>query len=333
MKYLDAIRSQGDNLRDSFRSVRQSLAALDLGPWRSGRVALSGIGASYNAAMAAAPTDQARGLDVVPLLASHLFDPCVWRDVASVVAISQSGRSSETVSSLSGRGARSLCITDDPGSPLAEASSGTIRLGLLEDSPVRTLGYTATVQALGVLGDHLAARAPSHSWTPLPGAVEREVASAEVFGERTAEAVASCSAVDVVAGRARFGTAAQGALLFREACRVTSSAYDTHHYLHGPLEPASRGVAVVLIGAGRELGLADYLADAGATVLLITTADHPRHEGVLVHRVPDLGPGGAPILEVLSLQCLTWFVAQARGLAVDTLRHSQPDTKLSAGRT
>lgn len=327
MRYIEAIRSQGENLRSSYAAVSAATAGLDLEPWRRGRCAVAGMGASFNAALAAVPLQQRDFIDTIAMLASDLFDPALWATVSSTIAVSQSGRSRETIACTQGRSEPCLAITDDPESPLARHASVHVPLGLLEDSPVRTLGYTATLQALNLVGNLLASQRRT-DWLSISRAADKEVPAAEEFAEKVAAAVSSCSSVDLVAGRLAFGTVAQGALLFREACRMPSCYYSTYQYLHGPLEPAENNSVVILCGAEREVQLARYLREAGATVVLITTADVDEGGKLFVHRIPDLGEDAGPVLEIISLQCITWLVAQARGLTVESLRHSQPDTKM-----
>ena len=62
MRYIDAVRAQGQNLRASRAALSGQLAGLDLAPWREARLGLVGMGASYNAVLAAVGCYWAAGL-------------------------------------------------------------------------------------------------------------------------------------------------------------------------------------------------------------------------------------------------------------------------------
>ena len=126
-------------------------------------------------------------------------------------------------------------------------------------------------------------------------------------------------------------SAAEGALLTREAVRLPAACLDTLQYLHGPLEVAEPGRGCVLFGSGREVQLAVDLASYGASVLLITEAPVDSTREPEVVRIPEVPDVFKPILEILPVQLLTHRMSQARGLAADGFRHEQEDTKLEVG--
>jgi glutamine---fructose-6-phosphate transaminase (isomerizing) len=213
-------------------------------------------------------------------------------------------------------------------SPIVSAADATLALSLLEDSAVRTLGYTGTLQALGLLRDALAPEHAQPDWDALADEVDRQVPAAENFAERALPRVRDLRSFDVVGSGPQFGTAAQGALLLREVCRLPGAAYDTYQYLHGPVEAAEPGLAVIVIGSGRETKLATSLAEAGATVLLVTSESVAEQHGMSVFTVPAQYEDFLPILEVLPLQTLTVLLATARGVPVGEFRRHQDDTKV-----
>ena len=128
---------------------------------------------------------------------------------------------------------------------------------------MRTLGYTGTVQALGLLRDALAAgdRAPDSDW--LADETDRQVPQAERFAGRVPPEIRRIRSFDVVGSGAQFGSAAQAALLLREVARLPAAAYDTYEYLHGPVEAAEPGLALIVVGGTREVKLAVSMAALG----------------------------------------------------------------------
>jgi glucosamine--fructose-6-phosphate aminotransferase (isomerizing) len=331
MQYLDAVRAQGRNLRVVREAIAPQLAELDLTPWRGTRLGLAGMGASYNAILATLGSYWAAGLMAIPWLGSDLRRPGAWRNIDTAIAVSQTGHSAEMVSCLDAlpAGQPKLALTDDPASPVATACDATVPLHLLEDSAVRTLGYTGTLQALGMLRDALAADRRGPDWEWLADEMERQVPPAERLAERMTPELRSVRSFDVVGSGAQFGSAAQAALLLREVAQLPGAAYDTYEYLHGPLEAAERGVALIAFGGARESKLAASLADAGATVVLVTDEDAPSRDRLTVFGLPKCDDLLRPVLEILPLQAIALSLAQEKGLAVGEFRHHQDDTKVA----
>jgi glutamine---fructose-6-phosphate transaminase (isomerizing) len=330
-RYATAVRAQGRNLRSSGAAIAARLGEIDLTPWRDGRLGLIGMGASYNAILASLDSYWAAGLRGSPWLGFDLARSGAASNVDAVVGVSQSGRSREVLSCLTTLPADypKLAVTDDAESPIGIGADTTISLALLEDSDVRTLGYTGTVQALGLLRDSLAPDHAPPDWEWLSDEVDRQVPLAERFAERALTHVREILSFDLVGSGAAFGSAAQGALLLREVCRLPGAAYDTYGYLHGPVEAAGPGVALIVIGGVRETKLAQSLAAAGVKVILLTTEDVREEHGIVVYRLPAADDALRPILEIVPLQTLALALATANGLPVGEFRHHQDDTKVT----
>jgi glucosamine--fructose-6-phosphate aminotransferase (isomerizing) len=329
-RYVEAVRAQGQNLRASGAAVAEQLRELDLTPWRNRRLGLIGMGASYNAALASRGSFWAAGLAAAPWLGTDLERPGAARNVDAVIGISQTGRSAEVISCLATlpNTHPKLGLTDDPQSRLATIADATVSLSLLEDSEVRTLGYTGTLQGLGILRDALAPEVERPDWNWLADEVDGRIAAADDLAERVVETIREFGDFDVVGSGASFGSAAQGALLLREVCRLPASAYETYNYLHGPLEAVGPGMALIAIGGARETRLAISMAAAGATVLLVTSEQVDEQPGMVVFRFPPTDEALRPVLEILPLQTLSGAIAKAKGLPVGQFRHHQDDTKL-----
>ena len=158
--------------------------------------------------------------------------------------------------------------------------------------------------------------------------VEKVLEEGARAAEDAAERFDGMEVLDFVGRGSSLASAAEGALLAREAVRLPAACLDTLQYLHGPLEVAEPGRGCVLFGSGREVQLAADLASYGASVLLITRASMPSTRNLRVFRIPEVPDAITPILEMLAVQLLTHRMAGARGLAADGFRHEQEDTKL-----
>jgi glucosamine--fructose-6-phosphate aminotransferase (isomerizing) len=337
MRYIEAVYAQGKNLRTSRASVTDRLRSLDLAPWRDRRLALTGMGASINAVAAVLPAYWSAGLTASGWLGPELERAGLAAGAEAVVAVSQTGTSAEIFSALRHlpEGCPRLVVTDVEDSPIGGLADATIPLALLEDSNVRTLGYTGTVQALLLLRDALApGSAPATDWDQLADEVDRQLAPATELAEKLLPVLRGVTAFDVVGSGVHAGTAAQGALLLREVCKLPASSYETYQYLHGPIEGVAPGRVLIAIGGAREARLAESMAAVGATVLLITAADTPDVAGgqptITVFGLPPaLGDLAQAVLAILPVQTIIGLLAEDLGCADGEFRHHQDDTKVA----
>jgi glutamine---fructose-6-phosphate transaminase (isomerizing) len=354
MRYIEAVQAQGKNLRISRAAVTDRLRTLDLAPWRGRRLALTGMGASTNAIAAVLPAYWSAGLAAYGWLGSELERAGQAAGAEAIVAVSQSGKSAEIFSALRHLpdGWPRLVVTDAEDSPIGERADATVPLALLEDSMVRTIGYTGTVQAMLLLRDALApAFAPATDWDQLADEVDRMLPPATELAERLLPALRGVTAFDVVGSGLHAGTAAQGALLLREVCKLPAATYETYQYLHGPIEAVARGRVLIAIGGAREARLAESMAAEGATVLLISAGTPPPSgpPGLTVFALPRLsaapdpagadpavpGPAvagpGAPahaVLGILPLQTVVGLLAEDLGCEDGRFLFHQDDTKV-----
>jgi glutamine---fructose-6-phosphate transaminase (isomerizing) len=326
MHFSDGIAAQPEALARSFARVSAGLAELPA-PRPSDVIALIGIGASEHIARGAAREWREAGLRAFAVSASEVT--AAGAPAADVyVAISESGRSTETVDAVHALGGqRTVAVVNEPDSPLAQACDAVLDIGSGPDSPVYTTGYTASLQALGLLGERWSGR--TGSWSGLPDLASHVLAQARAAIDPVAVAFDVARMVDVVASGTATATAGEGALLLRESARLLTAQHETRNYLHGPMEPLDGQVACLLVGAGREVRLARDTAALGCPTLLLSTHREVAGDGPLtvLHLPPAGSPLGQAVLDILPFQVLAEAVAGRRGLAVDGFRHRQDDTK------
>jgi len=94
------------------------------------------------------------------------------------------------------------------------------------------------------------------------------------------------------------------------------------------MEPLDSSIGCLLFGDGREVALAQYLADAGVRTVLVTAADVPSTAGLQVVSVPDVPAMSRAVLDIVPVQVAAGALARGRGLAIDGFVHHQDDTKV-----
>ena len=216
------------------------------------------------------------------------------------VAISQSGRTEEIVETLDwagGCGARTIAITNGPGSPLAAAAElALITMAGHELAVPATKTYTTQLAALAVVGLGLAAADPTgngsggngsgggstggaggHGIDPAelrraPDEVDRLIAATESSGVLQAM-VAELAEVTgvVVSGRGlAFGTALELSLKLNEACYLRAMGLSYADLLHGPIAVVDQSTPAILVAADSgptlpgTIALAHRVTGAGA---------------------------------------------------------------------
>lgn len=335
VEFLDGVRSQPEYLAASRETVRAALDDAGLSVLRDGTTVVLGIGASGHAATAFAARLRSRGARAYAMSSGDA--PPAPADCH--LAISYSGRSRETVELLAGLGppgerqpARPepppgglrVGVTGHPEAPLAGVVDRLVPLGGATDTAVSTLSYTATVQALGLLADHVWGT-PAPYWPDLPGHAATLLAD-PTTGDRIASTLAGVTGVDVIGEGPRTGSAGAAALLLREAAHLPAASYSLREYLHGPLEVAAPGHGTLIFGAGAAARLAERTAAWGSPTVLVTTG-LVRADGPVVVPLPDLPGPAIDVLDILPVQLAAAELAARNGVPI-ALRHMPADTKL-----
>src|SRR5882724_2057001 len=166
--FAAARQTQADSLEVAIGSIRdQVLGYQNAGEFRGAGPIFTGIGASLAAACAPVWSLRSRGIHSWRLGAGDQplpFPPTVH----PVVGVSQSGRSAETLALLeSVSGSLRYAVVNAVPSSIAEAAATVIGLGNRPDSYASTVGYTATVAALGILADAWDGGVIDPSWADL----------------------------------------------------------------------------------------------------------------------------------------------------------------------
>jgi glucosamine--fructose-6-phosphate aminotransferase (isomerizing) len=309
------------------RSIGGLAAAGDLS--RPGPI-FTGIGASLAAACAPVWVLRSRGIHSWRLGAGDYPLPFP-RSGHPVVGISQSGRSAETLAVLeSVEEELRYAVVNTAPSPVADIARTVVEIGNIPDSYASTVGYTATVAALGILADAWDRGGADPGWQTLAAAfaeaeqrlTEPVTALAPVFAE--------ARSADFVGAGPSVGSAEAGALLFREVARVPATGMGTRQYLHGSMESAGDTVHV-LFGDVREPAVADTLAEAGHQVILVTAEDIESRRNLATVRLPQRLPAQRAILEALVMQILVAAVADLLAVDIEEFVFHNSDTKVSLG--
>jgi glucosamine--fructose-6-phosphate aminotransferase (isomerizing) len=239
--------------------------------------------------------------------------------------VSQSGRTPEIVSvleSFGASGARTVAITNDRDSPLAQAADATIDTAAgTEQAVPATKTVTAQFAAFAVLAEALVtgdgrARLPwdDRAWSALPDAIG-ELLADDAPARSAASAVGSAQGLVVIARGLLLGAALEAALKVKEMTGVLAEGASAADFLHGPIAVVHRGLPVLTLAAGGPTAadVAEFAAAArarGGRVLAIAPGgDLP---------IPvSIGDGLAAIPAIVRAQQLARELSLLRGIDPD----------------
>ena len=334
----EMIRRQAVAARATHRATRDALKAEPCAPPKD-RLLLVGIGTSFHAALAAgfgAAAGHPGGPNVSVRTSFDLLeDPSVATTDTTAVVFSAGGDTALTLEAqklLRAQGARSLLITAAPNAPSSKLADRVLATEYADETSwTHTVSFSAALVAFGALLDH---------WRGQPGTeTTDEDAVADAVTGALATEPAVVDAVETVASADEFvllgsgaaeATAREGALKLREAAGRFSAAVGVEEFLHGVIPSIGPSTAVVAI-AGTDLerrrarqGL-NAAGLAGARCLMIDSSGAPAEAGTF--SVPAVPRPMAPVLQVIPLQLLAYWISVSEGRNPDVMGLDDPRIK------
>lgn len=289
-------------------------------------VVIAARGTSDNAARYAQYVWGLRNRLAVSLAAPSLFS--IYRrpprlDGALVVGISQSGQSPDIVSVLEegrAQGRPVVAITNDTGSPLAEAGDVVVPLHAgAETAVAATKTYTSQLAVVAALSEAIAGEAPELGW--ISDSVAKVLAGAGA-ARTAAEAMGGFEHAAVLGRGFNLATAFEWALKMQELSYVVAQPFSTADFLHGPIAVVDRGYPVLAVVAdGAAAGdVVDALGRSrarGAPTLTLTNL-----AGLTgpVLEFPEIEEWLSPIPAIVLAQLFTYWLTVVQGNDPDNPR-------------
>lgn len=328
VKYLDALEAQAASIAGVARLMAEALDRTP--PPAPRRPVLIGMGASYAALGASEHVLRAHGGPALRVVASD-FDRATFEVSDLVVALSQSGKSRETIEAVRSTDVPTLAVVNVPGSPLAQVCASVLAFGPVPDSLASTVGYTGSLVAMGMLADAWTTGRPDPGWLSLgERAAEFRSGIAQLVADLTG-ALSGYSSVDVIGSGGYSGAAEAGALLLRETSTMPTAAFTGRQYLHGPME-AWPGVGHLVIGRTDTALVAAPLAGRGHPVIIVSAVADPAWAQPNVWTIP-LPARSLPeeyVFTAILLQDVAAAMAAVRAADPDYFGFISPDTKVEA---
>ena len=266
-------------------------------------------------------------------------NPLVTKNTLCVV-ISQSGETADTLAAMreaKRRGARTLGLVNVVGSTMAREDDGGIYLHAGPEIGVAsTKAFTSQVIALALLTLKLGrlremsvvkGRQIAQAMLALPEQIQSILDRAPEI-EAIAEQFKNATNFLYLGRGYNFPVALEGALKLKEISYIHAEGYPAAEMKHGPIALIDENMPVVFVAPhdsvfDKIVSNIQEVKARGGKVIAITSQKEPVLEKLIDYeiRIPQTEDMLYPILSVIPLQLLAYYVAVKRGLNVDQPRN------------
>ena len=265
-------------------------------------------------------------------------DPIIDKNTLCIY-ISQSGETADTIAALKlakSKGALTLAISNVIGSSITREADYCIYTHAGPEIAVAsTKAYTSQVVLLNILAIYFAEILETTSELQLknikdeilalPSKIENALKSSERI-EKFAKLIYQEKDVFFLGRGVDYTTSLEGSLKLKEISYIHSEAYAAGELKHGPIALIENGITVVSIITDKNLiektiSNVQEVITRGAKTLVITNQELPTHNFDTIITVPDTNCLLSPILAIIPLQLLSYYISKEKGLDVDKPRN------------
>jgi glucosamine--fructose-6-phosphate aminotransferase (isomerizing) len=265
-------------------------------------------------------------------------DPIV-SDRVLAVGISQSGETADTVSAMEAakeRGARLFSICNVMGSQATRISEGVIYTNAGPEIGVAsTKAFTTQLVAMYLLALYLRRVRFGHleqhyldALSHLPQAVDEVIRRQEPHMDELARRYHRSQNFLYLGRGINYPIALEGALKLKEISYIHAEGYPAGEMKHGPIALIDENLPVVAIATGNHVaekvkGNMQEVKARDGVVIALTDHDPEELGGIAdeVIEVPKVSEHLQPIVNVVPLQLLAYFIGVRRGADVDQPRN------------
>lgn len=265
----------------------------------------------------------------------------VITDKTLIMVVSQSGETADTLAVLRDgkkKGARVLAVTNVVGSSISrEADDVLYTLAGPEIAVASTKAYVTQLIAMYIIALYFAELKGSlassevekikEEMLKLPEKVEEVFKSEEIIKEFAKE-VAKEKDMYFLGRGLDYAVALEGSLKLKEISYIHSDAYAAGELKHGPIALIEKGIKVVALMTQESLldkmvSNVQEVVTRGGSILGVGTKSEGLHESMMESMIyiPETMEILTPVLSVIPLQLLSYYVAKTKGCDVDKPRN------------
>ncbi len=259
-----------------------------------------------------------------------------------VIGISQSGETIDTITALKrarSYGAQTLVLTNRPDSSIVRTADYVIPLHAgIEVSVAATKSYTAQLTELYLLALGLAEnlhtleaakiQALKNELNLLPAKMEEILCHTENIRQCADKYYRKNSFIYIARGL-NLATAREGALKLKEISYINANAYTSGELKHGPIALIDENMPVVAVLTphgqtfGKTLSNCQEAKARNASLIAVTSAPAAELGNIFtdILPIPDICEELSPILSVVPLQLLAYYISDKLGREIDQPRN------------
>ena len=253
------------------------------------------------------------------------------------IFVTQSGETADTIAALKlakSKGAKTLAVSNVVGSSITREADFTVYTHAGPEIAVAsTKAYTSQITLLAILAIHFAeildknpekCEELKNDILLLPTQVEETLKTAEQI-KSFAQKVYKEKDMFFIGRGADYTVALEGSLKLKEISYIHSEAYPSGELKHGPIALIENGVTVISVLTNRllvekSISNIQEVVTRGAKTFIVTNQDL-NHEFDEVIKIPKTNSVIAPILSIIPLQLLAYYISKEKGLDVDKPRN------------
>lgn len=255
------------------------------------------------------------------------------------IFISQSGETADTIAALKlskSKGAKTLAVSNVIGSSITREADYTIYTHAGPEIAVAsTKAYTSQVVLLGILAIYFAEILESTDSETLenlkkdifdlPKKIETSLKTSDEV-KKFAKKISKEKDVFFIGRGSDYNVALEGSLKLKEISYIHSEAYASGELKHGPIALIEKGITVISILTDKNLleksiSNIEEVITRGAKTFIVTNQDIENSNFDNVVKIEDTNPLLSPILSVIPLQLLAYYISKDKGLDVDKPRN------------
>jgi len=271
----------------------------------------------------------------------YIYRTTVTDEHTLVIGVSQSGETADTLTAVKqskARGSHILIITNRPDSAMAREADSLIPVNAgIEVSVAATKSYVAQLMAFYALALHLAEikdsadkndiKSLKNELLLLPQKIELLLTKKEKI-QKCARMYSSSKNFIFIARGINYATALEGALKLKEISYINATGYPAGELKHGPiamLDETLPVLSIMMSGKVYEkiLSNAQEAKARNARMIALTDSTDEKLEDLFdyVLNVPHVHEIISPIMAIIPLQLLAYYIAEFLGKDVDQPRN------------
>ena len=326
---LKEISEQVDTVKQSLMQDSELITAV-ANRIKSSKVYIVACGSSYNAAKAAETEFLKNGI-MPRIVHAHEFEQYekFLSETSTVLAISQSGETLDLIKAVKtakSRGTQIISIVNVKGSSLSRLSDQNIFMNVgPEICVLSTKSYTAQVAILMLIATALVIK-PNQAKQEIEEIIRNiyylTSESARKYTKELSQILRYSNHIFTI-GRGRdYATAMEAALKIKEVSYIHAEGFAGGEIKHGPIAMIEHGTPCIVFVPNQEnqdiLSNAQELKTRGAFIIGISEKKHE----VFDYWIKVVGPDKfSPILRIIPIQALSYYLAVMKGLDPDKPRN------------